>query len=439
MGAALAVCNKGNVDPSTDDPGHETLGVNVFGNSEKFTNFGKAFVGSVNIFFQHIKKRNANQVLALADVTAWYALRAAHIDEYDKHVQELPPQDLPEEELKDIQYAYTYARAAYGKVMHEGYMNDAAHLMFATATSAGFALWEDSTGNEDAFLAMAKLARQDVVKWQMAGETLKPAYACILDHAHKRAVLCIRGTLTLHDALTNTVAAAVNYICFDHVLGGTVHKGMLTTSRWLLEQVSSEMVEKAKAFPDYELVVTGHSLGAGVASITTLLLSQDEDGRPRAFGFKGVRGIGFATPGVASKDLALCDVAQSRFTSLCFERDMIVRLCVSKTDQQCYEVCKHSKAQEATEWVKRMAGKSAKSKDEVQREKAVFDPCTAADGERHYPMGKSLFLAKSAGHAGTTCPVRPCSATDFDKIFFHERMFADHILFEYGRSLGIEQ
>jgi len=241
-----------------------------------------------------------------------------------------------------------------------------------------------------------------------------------------------RGTLSVHDALTNAVAKAVEYSPFE---SGTCHRGILKASQWLLDQVTSKMVKAAGMYPEYVLVVTGHSLGAGVAAVTTLLLEHEDGDRPRAFGFRGIQGFGFATPGIVCASVAKSATAMSCFTSLTFERDLIARLCVPKTDFLCYEVAKQSKVGEAKDIVLKWSDSSSKSYAEI-KEVCAQRSSVGFESEPHYPVGRCILIAKGDDGRVST---RLAEATDFNKVILHERMLLDHMLCEYGRSLGFER
>eukprot|EP00959_Pyramimonas_sp_CCMP1952_P371684 7783210-Pyramimonas_sp.AAC.2 len=49
---------------------------------------------------------------------------------------------------------------------------------------------------------------------------------------------------------------------------------MLAGARWLLLEVKQILVEACLAHPDYKLIVTGHSLGAGIAVLVTMMLRE---------------------------------------------------------------------------------------------------------------------------------------------------------------------
>ena len=76
------------------------------------------------------------------------------------------------------------------------------------------------------------------------------------------------------------------------------HEAITETAQHLLDRLGPLLVMLAKADPDFEIVVTGHSLGAGTACLLAVLLREE-------LGLKNVRGVGFATPPVIDRKAAL--------------------------------------------------------------------------------------------------------------------------------------
>ncbi|KAI9485686.1 MAG: hypothetical protein EXX96DRAFT_474479 [Benjaminiella poitrasii] len=99
-----------------------------------------------------------------------------------------------------------------------------------------------------------------------------------VDHAAKAIVLTCRGTLGLSDILTDL---SFNYTEFTLPTDPTrlfkAHSGMLDAAQ-LLAKEKGKVYQKVRqgllSYPDYSLVLCGHSLGGGVASLLCVLWSQ---------------------------------------------------------------------------------------------------------------------------------------------------------------------
>lgn len=58
----------------------------------------------------------------------------------------------------------------------------------------------------------------------------------------------------------------------DHrKIKGTSHRGFVLSAQTLADDITPIVLETLKEYPDYQLVVCGHSLGAAVATLLTLM------------------------------------------------------------------------------------------------------------------------------------------------------------------------
>merc|ERR1711939_592549 len=97
-----------------------------------------------------------------------------------------------------------------------------------------------------------------------------------LDHESKAVVLTCRGTLGFEDVLTDMTCD------YDDLLWQgqryKVHKGIHASARRLLGGSGSRVMATIRAtleqYPDYGLVLCGHSLGGAVAAILAILISE---------------------------------------------------------------------------------------------------------------------------------------------------------------------
>ncbi|KAJ2461434.1 hypothetical protein GGI03_005030 [Coemansia sp. RSA 2337] len=102
-----------------------------------------------------------------------------------------------------------------------------------------------------------------------------------VDHATRSIVLACRGTLGISDLFIDMICEYETIYLSDHPSTERsdfrVHSGMWHSALLLADQSSEvfkEVAEALRLYPEYGLVVTGHSLGGGVASLLTLLWSQ---------------------------------------------------------------------------------------------------------------------------------------------------------------------
>ncbi|KAF4508852.1 hypothetical protein G6O67_005183 [Ophiocordyceps sinensis] len=103
-----------------------------------------------------------------------------------------------------------------------------------------------------------------------------------LDHAAKAVVLACRGTLGFEDVMADMTCD------YDDLTWRgrryRVHKGMHASARRLLYggdgRVLVTIQEALREFPDYGLVLCGHSLGAGVTSLLGVMLAQPNPDGP---------------------------------------------------------------------------------------------------------------------------------------------------------------
>jgi hypothetical protein len=97
-----------------------------------------------------------------------------------------------------------------------------------------------------------------------------------LDHESKAVVLTCRGTLGFEDVLTDMTCEYDNLI----IRGKTykVHKGIHASALRLLSgngsRVLATLAAALEEFPDYGLVMCGHSLGGGVTALLAIMISE---------------------------------------------------------------------------------------------------------------------------------------------------------------------
>jgi hypothetical protein len=128
-----------------------------------------------------------------------------------------------------------------------------------------------------------------------------PNHFVAFDHEVKAIVVAFRGTSSISDAITdaNCLPKAFTFQGEE----GLAHDGMLAGAHLADAALTHAIAMTAEAFPDYDVWIVGHSLGAGVASLYACIL-KDKFPKMR------LKCYGFGCPGVLSLNLAQkCDGA----------------------------------------------------------------------------------------------------------------------------------
>ncbi|XP_034426548.1 sn1-specific diacylglycerol lipase beta [Hippoglossus hippoglossus] len=141
-----------------------------------------------------------------------------------------------------------------------------------------------------------------------------------LDHKQEAILVAIRGTLSLKDVLTDLSAECEN-LPIEGVMGACyAHKGMYQAASYIYKKLVTDGIlnQAFSVAPEYKLVIAGHSLGAGTASLLALLLRNS---------FPNLQCYAFSPPGgLLSK--ALADYSKDFVVSVVLGKDLVPRLSI---------------------------------------------------------------------------------------------------------------
>lgn len=156
-------------------------------------------------------------------------------------------------------------------------------------------VYAESTYEEQSIARLACEQRgYDTIFYQESAKPGEPAHFLCYNLKRREAILSIRGTKTPADVLTDVVAEIVETAVEGTELTLKAHSGILSAARFVLDR-SVPSLRDLLAPLGFRLIVTGHSLGAGTASIVTFMLEGVSKTWPQPL---DVRCIAFAPPPV---------------------------------------------------------------------------------------------------------------------------------------------
>jgi len=95
-----------------------------------------------------------------------------------------------------------------------------------------------------------------------------PKHFVALDDETRSIIVAIRGTASIQDAVLDLYCEPK----WDSFLGEYAHSGILASAYATLRSVNATLHTAISRYPYYRLVLTGHSLGAGVSLLISMLL-----------------------------------------------------------------------------------------------------------------------------------------------------------------------
>lgn len=236
-------------------------------------------------------------------------------------------------------YAH-YAEAAYGYALFlyknsncRGALKLRSHLLCCGCLACfsggdrGHIEGDNCLGCETAAIraSLPHVDDESIVHISFTNRLTEVPYFVAADHRHKKIVVAIRGTLSLADALTDLAAKPVPLADDPEnpgdLEGMEAHGGMVKAARYVFAELRDKnILNKAFSYFDgYTLVVTGHSLGAGTASVLAFLLRRL---------YPDTVCYAYSPPGCVF-NAAAAEASRSFVTSVTFGEDLVSRLSIS--------------------------------------------------------------------------------------------------------------
>ncbi|KAI8372887.1 uncharacterized protein BYT42DRAFT_49753 [Radiomyces spectabilis] len=164
------------------------------------------------------------------------------------------------------------------------------------------------------------LPKEDMLAYEFRStEAFRPSYFIARDRSTNSIVLCIRGTMSIFDTMTDLVCE------YEPWKGGYVHKGMKSSALWFFQHIAPKLVAYTNKHSTSALYIVGHSLGAATAAILTILLldymDEFQQGKEEPF---TLQCFGYAPACGLSLDLA--EKYQDHIQSIVFADDFVSKL-----------------------------------------------------------------------------------------------------------------
>lgn len=142
----------------------------------------------------------------------------------------------------------------------------------------------------------------------------RPAWYLFADSTNKELVLGIQGSNSVNDWLTNL-------LCLPSATGA--HEGMSDAAKNLDEELREQVTKFLASKPKYQFILTGHSLGGGVASL--LLIRWHQEGSCLAPTITSrMEAWSFGAPCCSALESG--DFYEKKIFSITFGRDIVSRL-----------------------------------------------------------------------------------------------------------------
>jgi len=223
----------------------------------------------------------------------------------------------------------TFAAAAYGYV---GMGKRWAQLHRGSSTVP----W---SCDEDVIQDLTAVNRGDIVCICAGGEGMyQPAHFVAVNHKDKEVVVAIRGTMSLKDVLVDLVCENVPFSSVyvdstnrgdddngddddEMIMEGKAHGGFLKSAQRLANTLHEPVANALSANPEYRLVIVGHSLGGGVATLLTLLWATIP-----LFRARNIQGYSYASPCSVCASISQAPFTRQHVTSVVYGDDLVSRL-----------------------------------------------------------------------------------------------------------------
>ncbi|EDR24171.1 lipase containing protein, putative [Entamoeba dispar SAW760] len=160
--------------------------------------------------------------------------------------------------------------------------------------------------NLTVFLNHTKTKKEEVVEYNASANTYDPSYLICVKKSMNAILIVLRGTLSISD---------LNVFGIE----GLCHSGIFHAGKRRFVSLASKMEMLHNLYPDYQIIITGHSLGGGVGIVLSALLLE-------TYPDWDIKCFAFAPAAAFSKEIACCKHMKNMVISLINNNDIVPRL-----------------------------------------------------------------------------------------------------------------
>ncbi|XP_055888225.1 diacylglycerol lipase-alpha-like isoform X3 [Biomphalaria glabrata] len=235
-----------------------------------------------------------------------------------------------------------------------------------------------------------------------------------LDHENKKVVVAIRGTLSLQDVLTDLQAEPETLPLASPKDDWQGHKGMIQAAVYIKKKLvedgilqlawerdealtkSSDWLRAERDTSKYDLVLVGHSLGAGTAAILAILLHAD---------YPNLHCYAYSPPG-GLLTLPCVEETKSFITSVVVGKDCVPRIGLPQLEMLRADILNQIKNSSESKWKIITEGlmcckqhsESSTTKEMLSRDVTAHPSNSAIGLSAHlplYPPGQMIHVVRS--------------------------------------------
>lgn len=259
--------------------------------------------------------------------------------------------------LQDLLIAATHSRAAYGFAMQAGHISSiTSYIKLQTLQPLTFdaVAGVSIEANNEAVAALTGIPINNILMSHWRSSPYRPCHYVAIDDAARCIVLSVRGSLEVGDLLSDLSAHPMEvYLAGEQ---GWVHQGILAAATYIHCTTRAALCEASRRRPGWPLLLTGHSLGGGVASLLATLL-KEEEGLEGPAGFGGsIRAITVGPAAVMSESLA--KACESTTVSLILGSDVVPHLSYASVENLLLEMSKCSPVRRVAEGISKKVGEA---------------------------------------------------------------------------------